>query len=145
MNRTEDLCRQGHWGPLCAACLDNHFKAPNGLCIACNDTFERVRLFLPLAVVTFLVLHYMYHCVLKRLEEARQRKWRVKVTTSEKLARGMYGRRTRFESLQQLNKHRENWWRNNKAFILPKVCATSSCILSFCLFLTNPGRAWYHS
>lgn len=30
---SEDLCRTGHWGPMCASCLEQYFKAVTGECL----------------------------------------------------------------------------------------------------------------
>ena len=35
---TEDLCRRGHWGPLCTNCLDSFFRSPSELCEPCTDS-----------------------------------------------------------------------------------------------------------
>ena len=33
----DSLCREGHWGPLCASCTEGHFAGSNGLCKPCQD------------------------------------------------------------------------------------------------------------
>ena len=121
---------------MCAACLDNYFKAPNGLCTACDiydlsvaTNFTTLVLVLVALIVVGVLVYYTYQCVQRKCDQWQRQKWHRNKATREKLAEGQYGRRSRYQSLKLLQSRQANFWQTNKNFIVPKVCVATAYAL----------------
>ena len=82
-NRTtlaENLCEDGHWGPLCANCLSGYFHNATGLCQECTSaSFLFLGWVIPaLSVASFVFLYLLIKLVLsKRFQELRDVLWKA--------------------------------------------------------------------
>ena len=71
---TENLCANGHWGPLCASCLDGFFKTSDDLCQSCEQTnVNKLIFFAPAFIFLGLVLLFCL-CALLRCSPRAMRK-----------------------------------------------------------------------
>lgn len=74
----EDLCREGHWGPQCASCMDGRFKDLRGLCQECRTDNVQLAFYLVLGVTLFLLA--LAFCVIKGCTTTtglRKANWRM--------------------------------------------------------------------
>ena len=73
--RTDALCRNAHWGPLCAVCFEHHFKNRRGLCVSCESLGDvALKMYAVVGATLVFIFVFAY--------------WRLRKTAARLLFRG---------------------------------------------------------